>query len=405
MLLFILTPSVTKGYSVLTHEAIIDACWKSSIEPLLLEKFPGTTTGGLLEAHAYAYGGSIVPDIGYYPFGSKLFTNLVHNVRTGDFVMALIEDARSLNEYAFALGVLSHYMADIYGHSIATNVVVPEAFAKIKSKFGAVVTYADHKKSHSRVEFGFDLLQMARENYSSLSYRQFVGFKLSGNVLEKAFLRTYGIPMDQIFSNIPLALISFRWSVKTLFPTVVQASLINRKGRINKSMPGEISRAFSRKMKNKIGIEQSERNYENNGITAIVLAAILPVLPKIGPLAKLRFKPLSQEAEKLFVESFDTAMVRYNGALSRLPSGTLNLANRILDTGKEAVAGDYPIADTNYDTLLLLLKEHNYNRLTAKCKDDLLSFYSKRQESFLRRKACEDQGCSLFAKRSSGKKQ
>lgn len=377
--LIYLTPFMSKGYSVLTHEAIIDACWKSSIEPFLLERFPGATTGGLVEAHAYAYGGSIVPDIGYYPFGSKLFTNLVHNVRTGDFVTTLIDEARTLNEYAFALGVLSHYMADNYGHSMATNVVVPLAFSKIKSKFGEVVTYADHKKSHSRVEFGFDLLQMARENYSSMSYRQFIGFKISKDVLERAFLKTYSVTMDEVFSNISLALISFRWSVKTLFPTVIKASLINRKAEINKRDPGAISRAFSAKMKNKIRVHQFEQDYENTGITATILSAILPVLPKVGPLAKLRFKPLSPEAEKLFVSSFDTATARYDAALFSLKSGGLTLLNRVLDTGNETVAGEYSITDSNYDALLLLLKDHNYDHLTAECKDDLISFYSKRE--------------------------
>ena len=31
------------AYSVLTHEAIIDAAWDRSIQPLLLQRFPGLT--------------------------------------------------------------------------------------------------------------------------------------------------------------------------------------------------------------------------------------------------------------------------------------------------------------------------------------------------------------------------
>ena len=185
--------------------------------------------------------------------------------------------------------------------------------------------------------------------------------------------------MDEVFSNISLALISFRWSVKTLFPTVVKASLINKKAEINKRDPGGISRAFSAKMKNNIRFQQFEQDYENTGVTATILSAILPVLPKIVPLAKLRFKALSPEAEKLFVKSFDTVMVRYDAALSNLQSCGLNLSNRILDTGSEAVAGEYSITDSNYDALLLMLKDHNYDHLTAACKDDLISFYNQRK--------------------------
>jgi len=372
-----LLPSFSKAYSVLTHEAIIDGSWKNAIEPLLLQKFPGTTKGGLLEAHAYAYGGSIVLDIGYYPFGSKLFTNLVHNVRTGDFITALIDEAQTLNEYAFALGALSHYMADNYGHSLATNVVVPLVFSKIKSKYGNTVTYADHKKSHSIIEFGFDLLQIARENYATKAHRDFIGFKVSKNILEKAFFKTYGVYMGDVFSNISLAITSFRWSVKTLFPTVIKAALINKKAEIVNTAPGTAGHNFSLKMKNNLHVYQGEGGYENAGVTANLLSAILPVLPKVGPLSKLRFKPLSAEAEKLFVESFDSTLVHYAAALLKIQAGELNLTNRILDTGNEIIAGEYNIADSNYDALLLMLNDNNYDNLTTDTKHNLISFYSK----------------------------
>ena len=60
--------------------------------------------------------GCIIQDMGYYPFGSKFFSDLVHYVRTGDFVANLIGEAQNLDEYAFALGALAHYAADTQGH-------------------------------------------------------------------------------------------------------------------------------------------------------------------------------------------------------------------------------------------------------------------------------------------------
>ena len=48
------------GYSVLTHEAIIDAAWDDSIKPILLKRFPGATAEQLRAAHAHAYGGAII---------------------------------------------------------------------------------------------------------------------------------------------------------------------------------------------------------------------------------------------------------------------------------------------------------------------------------------------------------
>src|SRR5215208_6208021 len=92
------------AYSVLSHEANIDALWDSAIQPLLQRRFPRATRDDLLTARAYAYGGSVIQDLGYYPFGSHFFSNLLHYVRTGDFVEAMIRDAGDVNEYAFALG-------------------------------------------------------------------------------------------------------------------------------------------------------------------------------------------------------------------------------------------------------------------------------------------------------------
>src|SRR6266446_606482 len=153
------------SYSVLTHEAIIDSVWDTTIKGLLLKRFPDTTPEQLVEAHAYAYGGSIIQDMGYYPFGSKLFTDLLHYVRSGDFVITLIRESQDLNEYAFALGSLTHFAADNHGHPMAINRAVPMMFAKLKNKFGPVVTYADNPAAHLRVEFSFDVIQVAQGHY------------------------------------------------------------------------------------------------------------------------------------------------------------------------------------------------------------------------------------------------
>jgi hypothetical protein len=121
------------AYSVLAHEAIIDSAWDTNIKPVLLQRFPHATPDELRQAHGYAYGGAIIQDLGYYPHGSVFFSDLSHYVRSGDFVIALLRDAREsndLNDYAFALGALSHYAADIAGHPIATNRAVPSAITQ-----------------------------------------------------------------------------------------------------------------------------------------------------------------------------------------------------------------------------------------------------------------------------------
>jgi hypothetical protein len=131
-------------------------------KPLLLKRFPASTADELTQAHAYAYGGSIIQDLGYYPFGSKFYSDLTHYVRSGDFILNLIRESQDLDEYAFALGALSHYAADDNGHRMAVNVSVPLLYPKLRLKFGNSITYADDPFSHTKTEFGFDVFQAAK---------------------------------------------------------------------------------------------------------------------------------------------------------------------------------------------------------------------------------------------------
>src|SRR5258708_40053152 len=156
----LLPTTVSYGFWLLTHEAIVDSLWDASIQKLLVARFPAATPEELETAHAYVYGGCILQDMGYYPFSSKFFSDLTHYVRSGDFIVALIRESQDLNEYAFALGALAHYAADDSGHRLATNVAVPILYPELRTRFGKIVTYWDNTTSHLRTEFGFDLLQV-----------------------------------------------------------------------------------------------------------------------------------------------------------------------------------------------------------------------------------------------------
>src|ERR1700723_3343080 len=168
--------TVCQGYSVLTHEAIVDSAWDDGIKPLLLQRFPDSTPDDLKKAHSFAYGGCVIQDLGYYPFGSHLFSDMVHYVRTGDFVKALIRDSKDLDEYAFALGALAHYAADNQGHRVGVNRAVPLLYPKLEHKYGNLVTYEEDKLAHLETEFGFDVLQIARGRYAPDGYHDFIGF-------------------------------------------------------------------------------------------------------------------------------------------------------------------------------------------------------------------------------------
>src|SRR5271154_2518599 len=206
----------SEAYAVLSHEAIIDAAWDTNLKPLLLKRFPNATPDELKVAHGYAYGGAIIQDMGYYPHGSKLVSDLTHYVRSGDFVIALLRDAQDLNGYAFGLGALAHYAADNDGHRLGTNLAVPELYPKLKRKFGNTVTYGDDPLAHVKTEFGFDVIEVAKQRYAPDSYHDFIGFQVSVLLLEQAFQETYGLSLKKVLTNEDRALNSYRRDVSTL---------------------------------------------------------------------------------------------------------------------------------------------------------------------------------------------
>src|SRR5947209_6237171 len=222
--ILLLAPANLFGYSVLSHEELIDISWDTTIRPALLKRFPSATEEEVQKAHAYAYGGCVIQDIGYYPFGNHEFTNLLHYVRSGDFVAWMLREARDVNEYAFALGALAHYVADIWGHP-AVNAGVSIQYPKLRAKFGKLVTFEDDPAAHLKTEFSFDVLQVAKRRYISKQYHDFIGFEVSQDLLERAFRDTYGINVDDLLKAEDLTIGSLRFGVSRVIPEMTQVAL------------------------------------------------------------------------------------------------------------------------------------------------------------------------------------
>jgi hypothetical protein len=346
---------------------------------LLKAKYPGCSADDLKQAHAYAYGGAVVPDIGYYPFGSKQFTNLIHYVRSGDFVMALLGEAQDINEYAFALGVLCHYEADRYGHSVGINPTVPLVYPAMEKKFGKIVTYAEDHLSHIRTEFSFDVLQTARGNYASTAYHDFIGFKVANAVLERAFFKIYGLKVTDLFGNFSRAVGTFRWIVKDLFPVITKAAWASKKNEIQKATPTATSNSFVYRMHRRNYYHEFGKADERPTFFAELLSIFIRIAPKIGPLKPLKFKIPGPDGEKLFIRSFDTTVVAYHLQIAVLRSNDIELPNIDYDTGKPTHAGEYPLTDQAYDQWLLDLHCKCFDALTSSLKANILAFNAHRQ--------------------------
>jgi len=378
ILLFVYAIQPCKAYSVLTHEAIIDANWENILLPLLKEKFPGSSAEAFKEAHAYAYGGAVVPDMGYYPFGSKLFTNLIHYVRSGEFIEILFNDAQNMNEFAFAAGILCHYYADVYGHKLGINVSVPLIYPQMKKKYGDTVTFAENHISHVRTEFSFDVLQTARGNYASTGYHDFIGFQIAQSLLQRAFMETYGLDVNELFGNFPHAVARFRWTVINLLPFFTKAAWANKKNDIRKLQPTATSRSFIYRMRRKNYAHQFGEK-EQPRFFAHVVSLLIQVIPKVGPLRVLNFESPTAQAERLFVSSFDVASTFYGNDITELRKNNAQVKNMDFDTGIKTSKGEYVLADETYCKLVVSLKGKNFSTITPSLKQNILSFYADRE--------------------------
>ena len=374
--LTLLLAQASLGYSVLSHQAIIDTTWKDSLRPLLLKRFPQATEEQLREAHAYAYGGAIIQDMGYYPFGSKFFTDLAHYVRSGDFIEALLGESRDLNEYAFALGALAHYAADNKGHAIGVNRAVPIAYPKLRARYGNEVTYVEDPTAHIKTEFGFDVVQVARGNYASDSYHDFIGFKVARDVLSRAFLKTYGLELKDQFVSLDLAIGTYRRTVSGLIPDMTRVAWELKKDDITKAHPGMTQEKFLYNLSRADYDKEFGKEYKEPSFGAKLVAGIVRVLPKVGPLKPLNFKPPTPEAERLFIESFNASLERYRGLLAQTRTGKLDLQNTDFDTGRPVRAGEYKLADDTYARLLEKLAKHDFENTSPELRRNLLAFYN-----------------------------
>ncbi len=388
-----------EAYSVLSHEALIDAAWDPFIVPLLLNRYPNATQAQLGEAHAFAYGGSVVQDMGYYPFGSRLFSNLTHYVRAGDFVRALLDDSRDIDEYAFAVGALSHYVADNIGHRLAVNLSVPDMYPELRQKYGDRVTYEENPRAHVMVEFSFDVVQIAGAGYLPRTYHNFLGFRVARSLLERAFRDTYGLELGDVFFWEGLSIKVYEDGASEILPALTQVVWGQERKRIARLDPHGVWPKF--------GYRLSPRNYRGDGASrrailrpwrwhwrrdtkhaalgaaATVVVYAVRVLPKIGPLHTLRFKPPTFPVQDMFIGSFDITVDEYETFLSDMLSGKRPiLANSNLDTGFPTEAGSYRLADEAYEDLLNKLARQCFEGVTVELRQNILSYYANLDASF-----------------------
>src|SRR6267154_1993107 len=368
-------PSPAHAYAVLSHEAIIDAAWEMHIKPLLLKKFPRATEEDLSRAQAYAYGGAIIQDMGYYPYGSPFFSDLTHYIRSGDFILTLLRKAHELNEYAFAVGALAHYAADNFGHRLGTNRAVPILYPGLRKKYGDSVSFENNRLAHVKTEFGFDVLEIARERYAPDSYHDFIGFEISRSVLDQAFRETYGLELKDVLVSEDKVLNSYRHDVSKLIPKATRIAWHLKKDEIRDDVPDATKRKFLFNLSRANYEREWGKDYRKPSPGERFLAFLFKLIPKFGPLKILQFRTPTPQTEKMFEASFNTTLDHYRELLTALREERLNLPNDNFDVGENTGPGKYRLNDEAHAELLDKLTENKFANVSPPVKEELERFY------------------------------
>ena len=407
------------AYTLLTHEQLIDLTWKNSIVPLLLSRYPTLTAEQLEHARAYAYGGCVIQDIGYYPFGDAAFSNLTHYVRSGDFVVNLFRNAGNADELAFAVGALSHYIGDSAGHSLATNLAVPLEFPKLRAQYGPVVNYAEGKYPHIQTEFAFDIDGIAHHRFAPVRYLRHVGLEVPVKQLALAFYQTYGLAED--FSGARgrrFNVRGYRFAVHAFIPRIAYAVTILHR----RHEPADPNTPEVLEIEKEVANLSAEDHWDlyrrKAGIGTYALAGLLFVLPKIGPLKMVAVKGPRVETEAEYLHSVSVSTLSLRRTLARFtphvttrptaadaaaadirseppPGQPLNanpagnqdvprqsgdprhpLPNRDLDTGRVVEPGGYSLTDSTYADLLHRLTRQPGQPIPPGIKADIETYYS-----------------------------
>ncbi len=387
-----------RAYSLLTHEQLIDLTWQDSIVPLLLSRYPNLTPAQLDEARAYAYGGCVIQDIGYYPFGDDNFSNLTHYMRSGDFVVSLFRNAKSADELAFAIGALSHYIGDSIGHSEATNLAVPVEFPKLGAKYGPDVNYAEGRHQHVQTEFAFDINEIAHHRLAPLHYLRHIGLAVPVQQLSDSFYQTYG--MSEKFSGkrgITVNVKAYRFATRAFIPRIAYAvTLLHRNH--EPADPDTPEALELEQQAAQVAIENNWQAYRGHpGIGTYTLAGLLFILPKFGPLKMVAIKgpTAATEAEYKHSVVLSAAELRRNLARFTPQSATHHtqpypatneprqqrdphhpLPNRDLDTGRVVKPGGYSLTNSTFAYLLHTLTRQPAVPIPPGIKVEIQSYYA-----------------------------
>jgi hypothetical protein len=365
------------AYSVQSHEELIDLNWKPAIRPFLLARFPHATDAELEQAHAFAFGGCAIQDLGYYPFSNEFFSNLAHYVRSADFIRNLFNEAKNPNELAFAIGALSHYVGDTTGHSLAVNPAVADGFPALAKKYGPVVTYDEDPHAHVRTEFAFDINEISKHRMAPSAYLRHIGLRVPVDLLARAFFKTYGLDFEKILGKRRPVVRGYRFAVRSFLPRIAYAETVLHRRSFPADTQSEALRLFQQHIAEAdFGSQWNRYRRARAGIGTYLLAGTIFVLPKLGPLSLLAIRIPTPQTQELYLASMNKSSSALQQLLATWDTTEQSLPNLDLDTGAKVRPGSYRLTDETYADLLETITRQPQAKVPAGLKRDIQDYYA-----------------------------
>jgi hypothetical protein len=260
----------------------------------------------------------------------------------------------------------------------------------LRRRYGPVVTYAQDPKAHIRVEFGFDVAQVAKQRFPSSAYHDFIGFEVARPLLERAFRETYGLELGEIFTSVDLVIGSFRRAVSKTIPAFTRAALATHRADLIREVPDFDEHKFVYRLSRAEYDQHWGTTYERPGTGARILAFLFHLVPKVGPFKAADFKIPTAQTVDLYFKSMNQTVDRYHAELRQLQFGVPHIPNRDYDTGRITRPGEYPLTDDTYVFLLDRLAQNQFRNVTADLRDNLLEFFADPNQPMATRKCHAD---------------
>jgi len=368
-------PHAACPYSFQTHEQLVDLTWTDTIEPLLKRRFPNVSEANLLVAHGYAYGGSAIQDLGYYPFGNEFFSDLTHYVRSADFVQSLFRHAQNANELAFAIGALSHYIGDTIGHPGLINPAVAIEFPDLRKKFGPSVSYAQNHHAHVRTEFAFDVNEASKHHLAPSAYLRHAGLSIPYRLLAESFAETYGLELRPVLGRRRPVIRGYRFAVRSLLPRVAYAEVVLHRDGFPPQPTTSAAKMFEAQLdRTRLAMAWNQFR-QKPGIKTYLLAALIAILPKLTKLSELAIRGPDDSTLERYLQTVNRSTSSMREVLGRV-DGDLQLPNLDLDTGDPVKPGAYPLGDQTYARLLDEITRSSNRNIPSTLKKNILEYYA-----------------------------